>query len=346
MDKNVKGQAGWSLWLKGIVLVSILCVSVILGISFGSVKIDWLTIVHDIWQVILSDGTESTSNTIIFDIRLPRVLLALFSGAILAMTGLLMQTVSQNYLADPYVLGVSSGASTGAVIAITSGLGSLLGAYSSYAIYGGAFLGAMVSTMLVIYLAGNSMSPIRLVLMGMGTSALFSALTMLSIYGAKDEAQVRSAMFWLMGSFSGTQWKIIPVACVACIVLMVLIWLYRHELDILLMGREQAEHLGVPVEGLQLGIVIVSSVTVAIVVSLAGIIGFIGLVIPHISRWLGDTKHGVMVWFTTLVGAIVMVWADIFSRTLFAPEELPIGILTALLGAPVFMWIISRKYSS
>ena len=252
-----------------------------------------------------------------------------------------MQTVSQNYLADPYILGVSAGASTGAVVCIVSGLAQQL---FGYGIYVGAFFGAALSTALVIFLTGRSGSPVRLVLMGMGVSALFSALTMLAIYGAKDEAQVRSAMFWLMGSLTGIQWKAVPVMAASLAALMLFIYLLRHELDILLLGKEEARHLGMSVMRLQRLIVLFSSAVVAVVVALSGIIGFIGLIIPHAARFFGEPKHGVLLWFTALFGGIVLVWADVLARSAFRPEELPIGILTAGLGAPVFLWIISRKY--
>ena len=209
---------------------------------------------------------------------------------------------------------------------------------------GMGFIGAALSTALVIFLTGRSGSPVRLVLMGMGISALFSALTMLAIYGAKDEAQVRSAMFWLMGSLTGIQWKAVPVMAAALAALMLFIWLLRHELDILLLGKEEARHLGMSVMRLQRLIVLFSSAVVAIVVALSGIIGFVGLIIPHAARFFSEPKHGVLLWFTALFGGIVLIWADVLARSAFRPEELPIGILTAGLGAPVFLWIISRKY--
>ena len=328
-----------SLKLRAAFLLLLLVGSIVLALGFGSVTLPTDTLFAEVSAAFA--GETSKNAMILFDIRLPRILFAVLAGATLGLTGLLMQTVSQNYLADPYILGVSAGASTGAVVCIVSGLAQQL---FGYGIYIGAFFGAALSTALVIFLTGRSGSPVRLVLMGMGISALFSALTMLAIYGAKDEAQVRSAMFWLMGSLTGIQWKAVPVMAAALAALMLFIWLLRHELDILLLGKEEARHLGMSVMRLQRLIVLFSSAVVAIVVALSGIIGFVGLIIPHAARFFSEPKHGVLLWFTALFGGIVLIWADVLARSAFHPEELPIGILTAGLGAPVFLWIISRKY--
>lgn len=329
------------LWLRGMMLLAALTASMGLALGMGSVPIPPETILQEISALVFGEPLEASTSMIVFDIRAPRILFAAMGGALLSLTGLLMQTVSQNYLADPYILGVSSGASTGAVLCLVTGAAQL---FAPYGVYVGAFLGAAVATALVVKLAGSSGSPVKLVLMGMGISALFSAFTMLAIYGAKDEAQVRSAMFWLMGSLSGVQWGMVPVGAVMLFITMLFIWLMRHELDLILLGRNEARHLGMPVQRVQQLIVLVSSLAVAVVVALSGIIGFVGLVVPHIARSLSESRHAVMLWFTALTGALVMVWADAAARTLFRPEELPIGILTATLGAPVFMWIISRKY--
>ena len=319
----------------------LLVASMALAVGWGSVPIPVETILGELSAWVRGAPLNDSVFMILFDIRLPRILFAAMGGALLALTGLLMQTVSQNYLADPYILGVSSGASAGAVLCLVTGAAQI---FAPCGVYVGAFLGAAAATAIVVQLAGSSGSPVKLVLMGMGISALFSALTMFTIYGAKDEAQVRSAMFWLMGSLTGIQWSMVPIAFMMLFLTMVFIWLMRHELDLILLGRGEAEHLGMSVKRVQQLIVLVSSLAVAVVVALSGIIGFVGLVVPHIARFLGDSRHAVMLWFTALTGALVMVWADAAARTLFRPEELPIGILTAFLGAPVFMWIIKKKY--
>ena len=330
-----------NLYLRGIILLLLLIFSMLIAICFGSIDISINKVMEELLKFLQDEKLDSSNSMIIFDIRVPRIIFAAIAGAALSLTGMLMQTVSQNYLADPYILGVSSGAGMGAVFCIISGIAQY---FAPYGVYVGAFLGAALATIIVVHIAGTSNSPIKLVLIGMGISALFSAFTMLEIYGSKNEAQVRSAMFWLMGSFTGIQWAMVPVALTVLIVLMLFIWLFRHELDLILLGREEAQHLGLSTERMQQMVVIVSSMAIAVIVSIAGIIGFIGLVIPHIARFIGESKHSVMLWFTSLIGAIVMVWADVMARSMFRPEEVPIGILTACLGAPVFMQIINRQY--
>lgn len=329
------------LYFRVSLLTIFLLASMITAICFGSIEIELGIVADEVENFLQGNRTDSPNSMIIFDIRIPRILFAAISGAILSLTGMLMQTVSQNYLADPYILGVSSGAGMGAVFCIITGVAQI---FAPYGVYVGAFLGAALATVIVVHIAGTSNSPIKLVLIGMGISALFSAFTMLEIYGSKNEAQVRSAMFWLMGSFTGIQWTMIPIAATVLIVLMIFIWLFRHELDLILLGREEAQHLGLSTERMQQAVVLISSMAVAVTVSIAGIIGFIGLVIPHIARFIGESRHAVMLWFTSLIGAVVMVWADVMARSMFAPEEVPIGILTACLGAPVFMQIINRQY--
>ena len=326
---------------RATLLTVILIASMTIAICFGSIEIELGTVADEVTKFLQGNRTDSPNAMIIFDIRIPRILFAAISGAILSLTGMLMQTVSQNYLADPYILGVSSGAGMGAVFCIITGVAQI---FAPYGVYVGAFLGAALATVIVVHIAGTSNSPIKLVLIGMGISALFSAFTMLEIYGSKNEAQVRSAMFWLMGSFTGLQWAMIPIASAVLIALMIFIWLFRHELDLILLGREEAQHLGLSTERMQQAVVLISSMAIAVTVSIAGIIGFIGLVIPHIARFIGESRHAVMLWFVSLIGAVVMVWADVMARSMFAPEEVPIGILTACLGAPVFMQIINRQY--
>ena len=330
-----------NIYIRAFLLAIFLIFSMLLAIGFGSVDLENNIVIEEILKFFQGNEENSSNSMIIFDIRIPRIIFAAIAGAILSLTGMLMQTVSQNYLADPYILGVSSGAGMGAVFCIITGIAQF---FAPYGVYVGAFLGATLATIIVVHIAGTSNTPIKLVLIGMGISALFSAFTMLEIYGSKNEAQVRSAMFWLMGSFTGIQWTMVPIALAVLIVLMLFIWLFRHELDLILLGREEAQHLGLSTERMQQMVVVVSSMAIAVIVSIAGIIGFIGLVIPHIARFIGESRHSVMLWFTSLIGALVMIWADVMARSMFRPEEVPIGILTACLGAPVFMQIINRQY--
>ena len=329
-------------YLKFVLLLCFLLFSVVISLGFGSIPIDPLVICRYFEKLITTGQfSDSMLDTILLTIRLPRTFFAIISGIGLSLAGLLMQTITRNYLADPYILGVSAGASTGAVCAIILGWFSILGAYNtSFA----AFLGAMLATTLVILFTGRSSSPVKLILVGMGMSALFSAITMLVIYSAKHEAQVRSAMFWLLGSLSGMQWSDLFITAPVISLLLLFIWFLRHELDLVLFGETEAKQMGLPVKRLQLLVALVASLTVAVLVAKAGIIGFVGLITPHLTRVLVGPKHGVLGVFSSLIGAIVLLWSDILSRSIFRPEEIPIGVLTACLGAPLFIWMIGKKY--
>lgn len=327
--------------VKVFVLCLILCISLVTALQFGAKFISLDQIISALMSMIDVNATASMTNTIITDIRLPRLIYSVLTGIGLSLVGLLMQTVTRNALADPYVLGVSSGASTGAVFAIIMGGLPFLGQYNTPIF---AALGAALSIILVLLCVGKSNSPVKLILIGMGMTGVFSALTMMIIYGAKHEAQVRSAMFWLLGSFAGIQWSDLPLTAIIITLFMLYIYTFNQDLDVLLLGNHEAAQMGLSVKQLQLSIVVISSIVIATLVSKVGVVGFIGLIIPHLARIIGGPKHKHTLLFSTLIGSIVMIWSDVLSRALYSPEEIPIGVLTSLLGAPLFIWIIMNRY--
>lgn len=333
--------------LKRLFFLNILLfLSCIIALSFGSLNIplnNFITIIQYYFTNMTLDPQLSSNATIIFDIRLPRILFTILTGIGLSLVGLLLQTVTQNELSDPYILGVSSGASTGAVGAIVFGWLSFLAPYN---ITFSAFFGAILSTAIVLFLVGNNSNPSKLVLMGVGISALFSALTMIIIYSAKYEGQVRSAMFWLLGNLSGIQWQDLFISSIFIVLFWLIIYFFRYELDLLALGQQSAQYLGMNVKTFHLSIIIISSAIIALLVAQVGVIGFIGLIIPHIARLFFGSNHQKLILFTPILGAVVMVWADLISRIAVAPEELPIGVLTSLIGAPLFIWIIHSKYDN
>ena len=327
--------------VKVFILCLILCISLVTALQFGAKFISLDQIISALMSMIDANTTASMTDTIITDIRLPRLIYSVLTGIGLSLVGLLMQTVTRNALADPYVLGVSSGASTGAVFAIIMGGLPFLGQYNTPIF---AALGAALSIILVLLCVGKSNSPVKLILIGMGMTGVFSALTMMIIYGAKHEAQVRSAMFWLLGSFAGIQWSDLPLTAIIVILFMLYIYTFNQDLDVLLLGNHEAAQMGLSVKQLQLSIVIISSIVIATLVSKVGVVGFIGLIIPHLARIIGGPKHKHTLLFSALIGSIVMIWSDVLSRALYSPEEIPIGVLTSLLGAPLFIWIIMNRY--
>ena len=326
---------------KVFILGLLLCISLVTALQFGANFIPLDQIISALISMIDPNAKASMTDTIITDIRLPRLIYSVLTGIGLSLVGLLMQTVTRNALADPYVLGVSSGASTGAVFAIIMGGLPFLGQYNTPIF---AALGAALSIIMVLLCVGKSNSPVKLILIGMGMTGIFSALTMMIIYGAKHEAQVRSAMFWLLGSFAGIQWGDLPLTAIIVTLFMLYIYMFNQDLDVLLLGNHEAAQMGLSVKQLQLSIVIISSIVIATLVSKVGVVGFIGLIIPHLARIVGGPKHRNTLLFSALIGSIVMIWSDVLSRALYSPEEIPIGVLTSLLGAPLFIWIIMNRY--
>ena len=327
--------------VKVFILGVLLCISLVTALQFGANFIPLDQIISALVSMIDPNAKASMTDTIITDIRLPRLIYSVLTGIGLSLVGLLMQTVTRNALADPYVLGVSSGASTGAVFAIIMGGLPFLGQYNTPIF---AALGAALSIIMVLLCVGKSNSPVKLILIGMGMTGVFSALTMMIIYGAKHEAQVRSAMFWLLGSFAGIQWGDLPLTAIIVTLFMLYIYMFNQDLDVLLLGNHEAAQMGLSVKQLQLSIVIISSIVIATLVSKVGVVGFIGLIIPHLARIIGGPKHRNTLLFSALIGSIVMIWSDVLSRALYSPEKIPIGVLTSLLGAPLFIWIIMNRY--
>lgn len=324
-------------------IITIILTLVVFSICllYGSVKIPFEDVFRSLREFILSGfriNTGDQAHLIVLKIRVPRLLMAFLGGAILAIVGLLMQSITKNPLAEPYVLGISSGASTGAVSAIILGWFSFFGRYN---VYFASFIGALLATVLIIFFQGRRQDTIRLVLLGMGINAFFTALTTFLIYSSKNEAQVRSAMFWTTGSLAGINYgDLIPVVF-ALILLLIFCRLIIKELDLLLLGHESARNMGLNLLQLQVYVIIVSSLSIALLVSKVGVIGFVGLIIPHIARKLIGVKHGDLLWSCVLFGGTGLMLVDTMARTLFAPNELPIGVMTGLIGAPIFIYILN-----
>jgi len=346
----------WKDWLKKsmewksnkkplfiIIGLGILLFAVIYATLFaGSVKLSPVSV-----QRILTEWIQGRApvdrnlyNLMIY-VRLPRILLNVLAGAILSVVGILMQTMTGNPLAEPYVLGVSSGASAGAAGAIVFHWFSFL---STGRIFVSAFLGGAIAILLVLAMQGRSTSPVRLVLTGMGVSAFFQAATTLIVYLSDNEAQARSAQFWITGSFTGSDWEDVLLALIAMVIVVGFSMLISKELDLLLLGRDSARQSGLNTRLVHLAVIAVSSFAVAVVVAQSGIIGFVGLIIPHIMRKIVGVKHIVLIPACTLAGGSFLAAADTAARTVFAPQELPIGVMTAFVGAPVFLFIIHRVY--
>lgn len=337
-----------------LVLLGLLLLSIILGIGLGPVSISF----SDVYRVMfhrlsgifpgqagsLPDVRESTQNIVWF-LRAPRVLLGALIGAALTLSGVGMQAFTKNPLAEPYVLGISSGASLGAVLAMLLGVSvPVLGKLS---VSMGAFAGALVSILLVYLLAKSrgSVAPIRLILVGVAVSAMFQAFTNYIVYTAPDDAAVREATFWMLGGLGSAEWEDLPLLLCLVPPAFLLMLALSKSLNAMMMGDSSAITLGVNLNVVRNLLIVVTALLTASSVAVSGCIGFVGLVIPHLVRSVVGPDHRKLIPISTLTGAIFLIWVDVGARMIKPPAELPIGILTAFLGAPLFLWMIRvRRY--
>ncbi|NFG23636.1 iron ABC transporter permease [Clostridium botulinum] len=344
--KSLSKKKGFLYW--AIVLIVLLAGTSVGAIAIGSTYIE----PGEVYKVLLSKltkgivysdvGTIMTQN-IIWEIRFPRVLLGAICGAGLAICGVLMQCVTKNPIAEPYILGISSGASCGAVFVIVLGGMSSIGINSVGA---GAFVGSFISGILVFAIGtqmGKTTSTTRLVLSGMAISTIFSALTNLLIYSAENSNQAKSALFWTVGSLGGAKWEVLLFPFIILVVVMIGALVMSKSLDILLLGDDSAIILGINIKLIKFIILILATLLTSALVSITGAIGFIGLVVPHICRTITGSDHKKLIVLSSLIGAIFLIASDIIARGLFPPIEIPIGIITSLVGGPFFLYLISKK---
>lgn len=333
----------WSLGLAGLLLVSLaLCVGI------GPVTIPPSTVVSIIGHNLglpLEQTWTASEESIIWEMRVPRVLLGLAVGAGLAICGAALQGMVRNILADPYILGISGGASTGAAAAILFGFAAGAG---QYALPASAFLGALAASLLVFFLAraNGQVTSIRLLLAGIAVGYALSATTSFLIFASDNAEGSRSVMFWLLGSLSLARWDafLMLVLAIALATTAFLV-LWSRRLDALAIGDETARALGVPPVATRIQVLTAVSLCTGAVVAAAGAIGFVGLVVPHLARRLVGAAHARLIPVTAMLGAALLIWADAGARVLMQPRELPIGIITALVGAPFLLILIRRMYA-
>ncbi len=331
--------------LTCVALFLLLLASVVVAIGLGAAVVTPADTARLLWAALTGgriDADETTTYQIIWQIRTPRVLLAALVGAGLSAVGVAIQAMVRNALADPFVLGVSSGASVGAVgVTVTGGLAAL----GVYAVSAGAFLGAVVASFLV-YVASagrGGLSPLRLVLTGVAMSLGLQAVMSVIIYFAPDSEATAMVLYWTMGSFGAASWGALPV--VAAVVLLGLAVLHRYgrALDVLALGDETASSLGISPDRHRTALLVLVSLITGVMVAVSGAISFVGLVMPHLVRMVVGATHARVLAVAPLAGAVFMVWVDLLSRTVVAPRELPLGVITALVGVPVFIGLMRRK---
>ncbi|WP_308161236.1 FecCD family ABC transporter permease [Dietzia psychralcaliphila] len=323
----------------GLLTGGVLLVSVVSAVLVGSADLAPQTVLASIagHLGLPAQLPPPLIDSVIWDLRLPRVLMAAAVGAALAMCGCVLQAITGNPLADPYLLGVSSGASTGAVLVFVLGVGG--GAISMSA---GAFAGALLSLSLVFVLLGRgSTSSTRIVLIGVVVGQLFAALTSLIVTAAGDADAARGILYWLLGSMSTARWDSLGVVATVTAVAGVVFWMGSLTLDGLAFGSESASGLGIDIERVRRQMVLVTALVVASVVAAVGAIGFVGLIVPHAARMLGLSAHRGLLVGSAGIGAIFLIWADAIARSALA-TEIPVGVVTALIGVPAFLLIMRR----
>ena len=324
------------------VLAMLLPVVALLSLTVGTVSISWV----EALRAVVGSSSTTQIDTILFDIRLPRILLAIFVGAVLATTGAVMQGLFRNPLADPSLIGVSSGASVGAsLMIVTAGgfiQGSALVGLSLVSI--GAFVGGFTATLLVYRLATSGMgtSVTTMVLAGIAIGALAGALNSLLSYFS-DNDMLRQISLWQMGNLSGASWLKVSIMGVVAILLMGLFPRDSRALNALLLGESEARHLGINVQRVKRRLIVLTALGVGVSVAVAGLVGFVGLIMPHIIRLMIGPDHRWLIPASGLAGAILLVVADSLARVVVIPAELPTGILTAILGAPFFVALLLQQ---
>ena len=282
-------------------------------------------------------GLSVTRDAIVWELRFPRVLTAAAVGAGLALCGAVMQALTRNQLADPYLLGLSSGASLGAVSVLLLGAAIVLPL--------AAFVGALLALGATLALANSlgRITPTRTVLAGLAVSALAGALTSFVIFWSVTGDSYREILNWLLGSLAGARWSSVAIAGTALIVIGIPLMLTGRLLDAFVFGDATAASLGIPVQRLRWTLLAASALLTGALVAVSGSIGFVGLVLPHAVRLLTGPGHRALLPLSALTGGIFLVWADTLARTAFDPRELPVGIVTALIGAPVFALLLARR---
>jgi len=326
-------------------LFILLVVVVVLAAAIGSVQIPFLTtssiLISKLPLIELTPNWTGALETIVLEIRLPRVILAGLVGAALAIAGATYQGLFRNPLADPYLIGVAQGAALGAVIGFL--IPSTWHGWGFGIIPLLAFTGALVSTAIVYSLArvGKTLPVTTLILAGVALGALLASIVSYLIISSGE--RLHGIMFWLMGSFSLTQWSEAKIVLPYVLLGIIIILLYARPLNLMQLDEEQAQQLGINVERLKLVLLAAATLITAAAVSFVGIIGFVGIIIPHAVRLIWGADHRFLLPLSVLTGAIFLILADLIARTALAPTEIPIGVITALCGAPFFLYLLRRR---
>jgi iron complex transport system permease protein len=344
-------QKKWMLKTFAVLLPVLLLVSAALSLSLGQVRIPLSLTYRVVWYkmtgLVIGDIGQLNAGSlmnIIWQIRFPRVLTAMLVGAGLSLCGTLMQASVKNPLADPYILGISSGASLGATFAILVGFGAA-GLLSQISVAAGAFVGAFGASLAVLTLAGagGKLSSVKLVLAGMVINALCNAFSNFIIYFANNAEGIKTVTFWTMGSLASAKWEKLPLLSVLVAAAILLGFSQFRILNAMLLGDEAALTLGINITACRRAYMVSSSLITGVIVAYCGMIGFVGLIVPHLARGIVGSDHRRLLPAAVLTGSLFLLWADLIARIVLAGTEIPIGIITAMIGAPVFVAMLVKK---
>lgn len=331
------------LWiLVGASLVA-LFVSILFSITLGPLSVS----MTDAWRVVAfklglsstPEGVTLLEQNAIWELRMPRALLAAVAGAALSICGAVLQSLLRNGLADPYLLGISSGASAGAVVVVLTASTA-----ASFVMATGAFAGALAAFSLVLLLAwaaGNGNH--NIILAGVAITQLFSALTSFLIMFSADANTTRGVLFWMLGSLASSSWQTVALSAAIFAVSFVVLFWHSTALDAFTFGADSAASLGINVKRVRMVVIGVASLLAATIVSSSGAIGFVGLVLPHAARLIVGTGHRRVLPVSAALGAILLVWVDALGRTVAAPVEIPVGVITALVDVPLFIALLVKQ---
>ena len=332
-----------------IIFLAILSVvTILLATGLGPVSVEPGTTARILLSRIPGIGNniaptwEQLDQNIVLGLRLPRVCLGMVVGASLAVCGVTMQALVRNNLADPFILGVSSGAAAFATLGMLFGVFSFLGTFSLSI---SAFIGSAI-TIIFVYVISRVRGRInitQLLLSGVAVSMIMDGVTSIIKLGAPNALGLHNAEFWMSGSLAGAKWAYLKLPFIVLVLCMIFLLMNNRGLNLLLLGDESAGALGVNVRRLQKELVLVASLMAGVTIAVSGTIGFVGLMVPHFTRLLVGGDHKKVLPISALLGGILVVWVDVIARMLIAPEELPVGILTAVIGGPIFIWMLKKN---
>lgn len=345
ISKQTKNKITYKIAI--LLLFFILILSVMSAITFGSMNISlkevYKVIIHELfYQSEISQNDDTAIRNVVWLIRAPRVILSMCVGIALSISGVVMQAIVKNPLAEPYILGVSSGASLGATTAIYLGLNTVLG---GSAVGTSAFIGAFGVSLIVICISniGGKATSVKLVLSGMAIGSLCSAFSSFMIFLAHNPNVTQQITFWMLGSFAAAKWPMVSILMCVIIGCLIFFYLCSRPLNLMLLGDDVAVTLGTNLLPWRYCFLLLSSLLVGLCVYAAGTISFVGLIIPHLVRMISGTNHKKLIPLSALSGGIFMIWADVFARIIIPDSEVPIGILVSLIGAPVFIYMMMKK---